>query len=47
MKFIEKEDVEKFLEDEPFFKNNDCYCLGNSLEEAGEIVEIIVQGQGE
>ena len=34
-----------FLNDIPFYENNDCYCLGNSLEEAGKIVQKIVESE--
>lgn len=32
---------EKFINDTPFYENEDCYCLGNTLEECGEILKII------
>lgn len=36
MKFTDEE-REKFLKDEPFYKDKDSYCLGDSLQEAGEV----------
>lgn len=38
MKFKSEAKLQAFLEDKPFFHSTDCYCLGNTLEEAGEIV---------
>ncbi len=38
---LSKERLNDFLADKPFFENKECYCLGNSLEEAAEIVSKI------
>lgn len=37
MKFKNAENQEKFLRDEKYYENPEDYCLGNTLEEAGEI----------
>lgn len=42
MKF-DAETLQMFLDDKPFFKNKDCFCLGSTLEEAGDIVSKIVE----
>jgi len=44
MKFND-ESRKLFLEDKPFYENNECFCLGNSLEEAGEIIKRIVKAK--
>lgn len=44
MKF-DAETLQMFLKDEPFFQSKDCFCLGNSLEEAGEIISQIVNSK--
>lgn len=36
-----------FLKDEPFYTNNECFCLGDSLEEAGAVVRLIVEANRE
>ncbi len=41
MKFTE-ERLKDFLEDKPFFENKECYCLGENLEDAAEIVAKII-----
>lgn len=42
MKF-DADSLSAFLKDMPFYANNECFCLGNSLDEAGEIVRQIVE----
>lgn len=42
MKF-DAETLQMFLEDKPFYKNNECFCLGNTMEEAGEIISQILK----
>lgn len=37
-------DLELFLKDKAFFRNKDCYCLGNSLKTAGKVARYIVNG---
>lgn len=44
MKFNEEQKT-AFLKDIPFYENNDCFCLGNSLEEAGKILKQIAEGK--
>jgi len=39
---IHDEDIEKFINNIPYYKNNQNYCLGNSMKEAGKIIGIIV-----
>lgn len=39
MKLGEK--AEKFINDVAFYESKDCFCLGNSLESAGEIIKCI------
>lgn len=46
MEFTEEQKL-LFLQDKPFYENDNCFCLGNSLEEAGEIVEQIVNNKKE
>ncbi len=42
MVFQTKEELKKFLNDESYYANNESYCLGSTLEEAGKILKIIV-----
>lgn len=47
MKFT-SEQLQLFLEDKAFYNNKECYCLGNSFEEAAKIVtEIVKERDGE
>ena len=46
MEFTEEQKL-LFLQDKPFYENDNCFCLGNSLEEAGEIVKQIVNKKKE
>lgn len=43
MRFRNNEDLEKFLSDTAYYAGQDNYCLGDTLEEAGEIVGMIVK----
>lgn len=45
MKFDSSENTEKFLNDIKFYENINCYCLGNTLEDAGEIIRKIIEEQ--
>lgn len=36
-----------FLKDTPFYANNECFCLGDTLDEAGDIVRRIVEANWE
>ena len=45
MKFCTEEAKEKFLRDEAFWENNESYCLGDTLEEAGDIIKKIMEGK--
>lgn len=47
MKFLSDENLQDFLDDKPFYVNNDCFCLGNSLAEAGSVVNTIVEANSE
>lgn len=40
--------LKDFLDDKPFFESAKCYCLGNTLREAGEIIkqEVISASRG-
>lgn len=44
MRFVNEEALNAFLDDKPFYENNDCFCLGDTLAEAGCIVREIVKG---
>lgn len=44
MKF-NNENLQRFLNDKPFFENEESYCLGNTLEDAGEVVRKIMDGK--
>ena len=41
------DDLKKFLNDIPYFDNENNFCLGNSLSEAGEIIRVIMTHKGE
>lgn len=41
MNFREKEDFDRFLKDEPYYKSKDNFCLGNTLEEAAEVIRLM------
>ncbi len=43
MKFKTEEERQKFLNDEPYYENPDSYCLGNTMEEAAEILKQICE----
>ena len=43
MIFINQEDLENFLSDKKYYSGRNNYCLGNTLEEAGEIFRKIVE----
>lgn len=36
-------ELQKFLRDEPFFVNQSAFCLGNTLDEAGDIFRKIAE----
>ena len=42
MKF-DAETLQMFLKDKPFYKNSECFCLGSSLEDAGNIMTQIIE----
>lgn len=46
MKF-DADSLGAFLKDVPFYANNECFCLGNNFEEAGDIVRQIVEANWE
>lgn len=46
MTFKNDVDLQKFLKDKAFYRDNDCYCLGSTLEEAGAVVRKIVLASG-
>lgn len=39
---MSEQELELFLKDVPFYRDNECYCLGKTLEDAGNIVRRIV-----
>ena len=41
MKFKTQKEKEDFLQDKPFYKSASSYCLGNTMEEASEIIRKI------
>lgn len=41
MKF-DTDSLNDFLQDIPFYKNKECFCLGNTLEEAGCVISQII-----
>lgn len=36
---LNKDEMEAFLNDVPFYKNNECFCLGKTLEDTGKILK--------
>lgn len=38
MKFKNEAELQAFLNDKPFFHGTDSYCLGSTMEEAGEVI---------
>lgn len=43
MRFSNSKTLNDFLDDKAFYKNSDCFCLGNTLAEAGVVVKKIVK----
>lgn len=43
MKFKSETELQAFLDDKPFFQNADCFCLGNSMTEAGSIIRQMIE----
>ena len=43
MKFDSKREKEMFLQETPYYKSRDSYCLGNTEEEAGCILRQIAE----
>lgn len=41
MNFKNMEDMERFLKDEPYYISKDNFCLGNTHEEAAEIIRLM------
>lgn len=41
MLFETAEEKMMFLHDEPYYKNPDSFCLGNTMDEAGKIMKKI------
>jgi hypothetical protein len=41
--FETQEELQMFLADIPFFKNEKCFCFGKTLEEAGKIFRQLMQ----
>lgn len=37
--------LECFLSDTPFYHDNNCYCLGNSMLEAGDVISNAMKGE--
>lgn len=42
MDFKNEKELQNFVNDIPYFSDNDSYCLGNTLEEAADIIRTIV-----
>lgn len=47
MKFETTDSLHAFLRDEPFYISKDCFCLGNTLDDAGIITRCIMESAGE
>ena len=45
MKFQDEHEKQKFIHDEKYFGNLNSYCLGNTLEEAGDILRKITEAK--
>lgn len=43
MKFRNANTLQSFLDDKPFYESNDCFCLGDTLAEAGCVIAEIVK----
>lgn len=46
MIFRDNIDIQKFLKDDAFFANTDCYCLGASRTSAAEIIREMLNSTG-
>lgn len=44
MKFTDAQ-LECFLSDTPFYQDKKCYCLGNSMSEAGDVISNAMKGE--
>ncbi|MCM1231607.1 MAG: hypothetical protein NC489_15930 [Ruminococcus flavefaciens] len=42
MIFSDEKSMNRFLNDVKFYESRDCYCLGSTLEDAGEIIREII-----
>lgn len=47
MTFRNQEDLENFLSDKKYYAGKNNYCLGETLEEAGEIFRKIVEDKAD
>ena len=45
MKFRNQNEIQDFLEDKPFYSSPDSYCLGKTMEQAGEVIRKIATGK--
>lgn len=43
---IAEQNIEKFVNDIPYCETIDDFCLGNTLEEAGNIISILIEKRG-
>lgn len=43
MDFKNETELQNFVNDIPYYSGKDSYCLGDSLEEAAEIIRLIVE----
>ena len=43
MKFKSEEELKMFLQDKPFYKDNESFCLGDTMAEAGAIISEIIE----
>ena len=44
MLFDTSEEKMMFLQDKPYYRNPNNFCLGNTLDEAGEVMQKIIEG---
>lgn len=42
MNFSTDDEILKFVNNEKFYKNKNCFCIGKTLEEAAEITRLLI-----